>query len=574
MAPEAPDNNINLETSDEEETSSDEEEETSSDEEEETDEEMIIRMDRLIRLCQHMEDINKDIANIRLLEDEWDLFTQEDWDDLVIDYVDLPKSVVNKFIIRKNDLGKKKGMNIFLYLDCQNIREYDEDFFIQDFMIELLNMPKSEYVKIMGYHSCEQCGMTRPWDDDALWSILFDMRQQFSKQFLMENADHFYLELYHAWETIHAPIEIFEKYFHKEGMYITNVGPLRTRAAFVRQHMRQHCDKIDLLGLHATGITELLDYTEEIFTEFLSYPELSGEKFQAQLWVTVGMYNISEQFIRDNLRHINKPYDKYIHGYIEWTNPWILIINNNINYSEAFLEEFMEHIPKKALWPGYRTFTGSGQEPFSEEFIRKHFIGPDYSATAILDQKAIVNMDGYVEELLRNGDISTYELSQSNWVSLTLIEKYHSKLNGDEWVDNVFWYNNNMTFRFFADKILKWYPDIELDIWNFICIDTCSEEVVNFFIEEYHKKYTEEDIVMCYRIIHDVMKYGITYSEKLTTFIKKKYTDNKLASKLCVFKYTKYKLWGNETWYKKRLAELIDDMSLKQLAAAAGWAPL
>jgi len=181
-------------------------------------------------------------------------------------------------------------------------------------------------------------------------------------------------------------------------------------------------------------------------------------------------------------------------------------------------------------------------------------------------------MDGYVEELLRNGDISTYELSQSNWVSLTLIEKYHSKLNGDEWVDNVFWYNNNMTFRFFADKILKWYPDIELSIGSFISLDTFSEEVVNFFIEEYHKKYTEEDIVMCYRFLHDdVIKFDITYSEKLTTFIKKKYTDNKLASKLCVFKYTKYKLWLDERSYQQMIDNISWKLQLKQLAAAAGW---
>ena len=41
------------------------------------------------------------------------------------------------------------------------------------------------------------------------------------------------------------------------------------------------------------------------FIEFLSYTELNSEECQNSLWLTVGAYKISEQFIRNNLDKIN-----------------------------------------------------------------------------------------------------------------------------------------------------------------------------------------------------------------------------------------------------------------------------
>ena len=58
--------------------------------------------------------------------------------------------------------------------------------------------------------------------------------------------------------------------------------------------------------------------------------------------------------------------------------------------------------------------------------------------------------------------------------------------------------------------------EVELSIGSYLCIDKVSEEILKYFMEEYYKKYDEEDIQYFFKYAKDVINnFPEHYSENI-----------------------------------------------------------
>ena len=71
---------------------------------------------------------------------------------------------------------------------------------------------------------------------------------------------------------------------------------------------------------------------------------------------------------------------------------------------------------------------------------------------------------------------------------------------------------------------MKEFPNIIIGISTSLNIDNVSENNLNFFINEDHKKYDEEDNDYFYLLVNDIIKeFPEKYSEKIKNIVQKKY---------------------------------------------------
>ena len=67
-------------------------------------------------------------------------------------------------------------------------------------------------------------------------------------------------------------------------------------------------------------------------------------------------------------------------------------------------------------------------------------------------------------------------------------------------------------------------------ILEFLNIDNASENNINFFINEYYKKYDKEDIDYYYVLINDIIKeFPEKYSEKIKNIVCEKYKSDLIS---------------------------------------------
>ena len=257
----------------------------------------------LQKLNKLIDDVKKDENNLQILLDCKDEFTQEDWDDVTENYENIPEIVSNAFIIRKINLLEEPedGINIIIHIHNQH---HPEEFYAQPYIKELLDMDEDEYFEIMGNYAYSEGG--------DIWKELFYCKQHyFSEKFIMENVDHIISNTsLQRYQTV--PIEFYEKYIDDERLKYVAIGDQDIPLTFIKNNIKKHHEK---LGITTIINDRNLDLTEELFREFLSYKELSSEKCRNALWLSVGAYKISEEFIRCNLDKINREYkDIFITG--------------------------------------------------------------------------------------------------------------------------------------------------------------------------------------------------------------------------------------------------------------------
>ena len=150
---------------------------------------------------------------------------------------------------------------------------------------------------------------------------------------------------------------------------------------------------------------------------------------------------------------------------------------------------------------------------YSPTFIKKYWQNNEVKILDILSQKAISQMDDFVENLIENDEKFDFNaLNKAEYLSLKIIEKYISNLD----LNYVCNYNKNITLDFFKNKILPLNEEVELSIGSYLCIDKVSEEILKYFMEEYYKKYDEEDIQYFFKYAKDVINnFPEHYSENI-----------------------------------------------------------
>ena len=153
--------------------------------------------------------IENDNTKIIDLINQKNNFTQEDWNYLVENYDNVPIEVANEFIVRKEDLGKKAGINLEILIYNQ---DYPEDFYLQEFIKELLDITQDYYQEIMDeYYSRPTYGI--------LWqSLLLSKQHFFSEKFILDNAEHF-IGTYQLQRYQTVPIEFYEKYIDDKRLH-------------------------------------------------------------------------------------------------------------------------------------------------------------------------------------------------------------------------------------------------------------------------------------------------------------------------------------------------------------------
>ena len=135
-------------------------------------------------------------------------------------------------------------------------------------------------------------------------------------------------------------------------------------------------------------------------------------------------------------------------------------------------------------------------------------------------------MDDFIEHLIKTNSVNFKILSESKNMSLKLLKKYQKELD----LEYVCYYNENLDLDFFKNYILKEFPNISIGISTYLNIDNVSENNLNFFINEYHKKYDEEDNDYFYLLVNDIIKeFPEKYSEKIKNIFQKKYKSNLIS---------------------------------------------
>ena len=488
-----------------------------------------IELNRRNRLINHIKNIEQDEDKLIYLVNERDHYTYFDWD-YVTENINIPLIIANNFILKREEVekeeNKRTGIDFLILLYNQN---YPEDFYKQEYIKELLNMDEDDYSEIMGQYNRLICG-------NKLWYDLFYCNQWFfSERFILDNIEdittNFTKDEYSYQRYQKVPVELYEKYIDK--LTHINFHDQVIPIWFIKKYIRKYPNIIDVSSIYHTE-----NLKEETFIELLSYPEISDKKYQDVLWLTVGSYNVSETFIRDNLEHINKIYsnDNWItNGY---KSPWVLILQNSIDYSETLFEENIDNL--KLIKSIHSIFT---MNEFSSKFIYK-FLNEKYGSTMssnkdynndimnILDQKSIEYMDDFVEELLNNNIIIFKNINKSNFILLNIIEKYHNKVG----FTHICYYNRNITLDFFINKILKWQPNLKLDINTYLHIEKYSEKTIKYFIENYHILYNKEEIDLFYELLNDLMEDDNKYSNELVTYLNNHINNTKIKIKIKIKK--------------------------------------
>ena len=369
-------------------------------------------------------------------------------------------------------------------------------------------MDEDEYFEIMGNYAYSEGG--------DIWKELFYCKQHyFSEKFIMENVDHIISNTsLQRYQTV--PIEFYEKYIDDERLKYVAIGDQDIPLTFIKNNIKKHHEK---LGITTIINNRNLDLTEELFREFLSYKELSSEKCQNALWLSVGAYKISEEFIRSNLDKINREYkDIFITGL--FSCPWVLIVQNGVDYSEELIEENIKYIDLN------RAFDTSGfdlddlewkKKQYSPDFIKKYWNYEGVDATNLIYQDSVHEMSDFFEKLIDEDKIEpSLILNHLNNSSLSYIEKYKSVLDFERVCRN----NKNITIPFFVDKIMKWYPELSLKITTYLHIENASENNILFFIKSFYKKYNEAEILLFFKLAADIInKYPDKYSDHVKDII-------------------------------------------------------
>ena len=463
------------------------------------------------KLNKLIDNIKKDKNNLELLIDSKDEFTQDDWDDITENYENIPEIVSNTFIIRKENLGKEIGMNFIINIYNQH---YPEEFYAQTYIKELLDMDEEDYNDIMGsYQSLLFYG--------DQWRNLFYCKQwYFSNKFILENADHFISN--HALQRYQTvPIEFYEKYIDDERLKYVNIYDQYISLSFIKKYIKKHFEKLGL-----TKIITVDGLTEELFIEFLSYTELNSEECQNSLWLTVGAYKISEQFIRNNLDKINRKYqDIFItNGY---KCPWDLIVQNGVNYSEELIHENIIYINLELVFNPW-SILECEKKQYTPDFIKKYWKYKGVDIRDIMAQDSIKEMNEFVEKLLEERKIEPSLINKFENISLALIEKYHSELD----FEYVCHYNQNINIPFFINNIMKWNPELHLSVSTYLCIENASENNILFFINGFYKNYDEDEIRLFFKYSSDIINnFPDKYSNNIKDIILNKNLNNDIIPK-------------------------------------------
>jgi len=464
-------------------------------------------------------------------------YSQSIWNEVSEKYEDMSEEIANKLITRKNDLGKINGLNLVILMYDQS---FSEEFYDQEYIKELLDSDCIEYCKIM---DCEI-----PMHEE-FWHTLFYTHQWFfSNDYIRKNIEHFIDNDYAYQRYQEVPIDVYEKYLFDERLEYINFYDQNISLDFALKYVKIIPDKVQL-----SKLINLEGLTEEIFKDLLLCDKLQDTIYQNTLWLTVGAYNISEEFIKDNLQFINRDFES---DEVEsltnfYTNPWILIGWNKVNYTEKLYEDNIEYINLELLFQSHSILKYDNKTQLSKEFIEKYwdynykdndehedkdndeseeFVDNDEKSDFsyeyekylkdLLNQKSIIQMDDFIEHLIKTNSVNFKILSESKNMSLNLVKKYHKKLN----LEYVCYYNENLDLDFFQNYILKEFPNIEIGISTYLNIDNVSENNINFFINEYYKKYDEDDIDYFYLLVNDIIKeFPEKYSEKIKNIVQEKY---------------------------------------------------
>lgn len=469
----------------------------------------------LQKLNKLIDDVKKDENNLQILIDCKDEFTQEDWDDVTENYEDIPEIVSNAFIIRKENLETEIGMDLMINLYNQH---YPEEFYAQPYIKELLDMDEDEYDDIMDSVGSSDCG--------DIWKKLFRCKQHyFSEKFIMENAEHiignYSLQRYQS-----VPIEFYEKYIDDERLKHVAIGDQDIPATFIKKNIKKHHEKLGI-----TNIMNVNGLTEELFIEFLSYKELSSEECRNALWLSVGAYKISEQFIRSNLDKINREYhDIFITNQYEC--PWDLIVQNGVDYSEELIHENIKHINLSLVFNPW-SILECDKKQYSPDFIKKYWNHKDVDIAYVMAQDSLEEMNDFLEKLLEEKKIKPSLINRFENISLVLIEKYRSELD----FERVCYHNKNITIPFFVDKIMKWYPELRLGVTTYLCIENASENNLLFFINDFHKNYDEDEILLFFKLAADIINNcPDKYSDHIKDIVLNKNIPNNIIPKSDVTK--------------------------------------
>jgi hypothetical protein len=453
------------------------------------------------KLKEYIDLIVNDESNIEELIKDKNKFVQCDWDKLVEKYENIPQIVANEFIVRKEDLGNKVGIDLMTIIYNQ---KYPEEFFNQNYIKDLLDIEEEKYEELMG----EYIGLKKYND---LWHNLFYCNQwYFSEKFILENAEHFINFPYSFQRYQKVPIEFYDKYINDERFTYINTSDQDIPVDFIKKHIRKHYKKC-----YIDKISNIQGLTEELFVEFINYPELKDVDVQIDLWNNVGGFNISEEFINKNIHNINK-------YYLPSKSPWKYILSNDISYSDELIERNIVYIDSKLL------FNNSSNMQYAETFILKYWDLKGVQIKDVLNQKNIINMDNFIEKLLSNNKITFDDINKSTNISLNIIEKYHNELD----FNCICYYNTNITISFFIEKILIWYPAFVIDPLEYLNIENASENTIKYFINNYYKKHDNENINLFYEFVNDIIKVDSScYSVELINLIKSYHT-SKTNSKI------------------------------------------
>ena len=388
---------------------------------------------------------------------------------------------------------------------------------------------------------------------EEFWSTLFYTHQWFfSNDYIRKNIEHFIDNDYAYQRYQNVPIDVYEKYLFDERLEHINFYDQNIPLEFALKYVKIIPDKVQL-----SKLINLESLTEEIFKDLLLCDKLQDTIYQNTLWLTVGAYNISEEFIKDNLQFINRDFES---DEVEsltnfYTNPWILIGWNKVNYTEKLYEDNIEYINLELLFQSHSILKYDNKTQLSKEFIEKYW---DYNykdndedkvedvdeesinsdekneftyeyekyLKDLLNQKSIIQMDDFIEHLIKTNSVNFKILSESKNVSLKLVKKYQKELD----LEYVCYYNENLDLYFFQNYILKEFPNISIGISTYLNIDNVSENNLNFFINEYHKKYDEEDNDYFYLLVNDIIKeFPEKYSEKIKNIVQQKYKSDLIS---------------------------------------------